>query len=137
MRRCGGSTGRHFRELTADDDDGSADAAHCRAVRRSGRRAAVLNGTRSAGTWRRIGEALGQPFMPWQSLIADVGCEIDGDTGLPAYRRVIVTVPRQQGKTTLFLSWQINRCTVAAVGASAAVGVHGAVGKGRAGQVAG
>lgn len=48
--------------------------------------------------------------MPWQRLVADVGCEIDPATGLPAYREVRVTVPRQSGKTTLFLSWQINRC---------------------------
>ncbi len=49
--------------------------------------------------------------MPWQRAAADVGCEIDPDTGGPAYREVIITVPRQQGKTTLFVSWQINRCT--------------------------
>lgn len=59
----------------------------------------------------QIGMALGQPFMPHQRLIADVGGEIDENTGLPAYRKVIVTVPRQTGKTTLFLSWQIHRCT--------------------------
>jgi Phage terminase large subunit gpA, ATPase domain len=58
----------------------------------------------------RIAAALGQPFMPWQADAADVGCEIDPETGLPAYREVIITVPRQHGKTTLFLSWQINRC---------------------------
>ena len=48
--------------------------------------------------------------MPWQRDAADVGCEIDRDTGLPAYRKVLITVPRQQGKTTLYLSWQLNRC---------------------------
>jgi hypothetical protein len=48
--------------------------------------------------------------MPWQRAAADVGCEIDGRTGLPAYRKVLITVPRQQGKTTLYLSWQIDRC---------------------------
>lgn len=48
--------------------------------------------------------------MPWQGDTAAVGCEIDPQTGFPAYRVVIVTVPRQQGKTTLFLSWQIDRC---------------------------
>src|SRR5882724_7540862 len=58
-----------------------------------------------------IGSALRQPFMPWQRDAAMVGCEIDPATGLPAYREVIITVPRQQGKTTLYLSWQINRCT--------------------------
>src|SRR6266853_504 len=54
---------------------------------------------------------LGQPFMPWQGDAAMVGCEIDRATGLPAYREVIITVSRQQGKTTLYLSWQIHRCT--------------------------
>jgi hypothetical protein len=48
--------------------------------------------------------------MPWQRDAAAVGCEIDPETGGPAYREVIITVPRQQGKTTLFLSWQVNRC---------------------------
>lgn len=57
-----------------------------------------------------IAEKLGQPFMPWQRFVADVGCEIDPASGLPAYREVRVTIPRQSGKTTLFLSWQINRC---------------------------
>jgi hypothetical protein len=57
-----------------------------------------------------VAEKLGQPFMPWQRYVADVGCEIDPVTGLPAYREVCVTIPRQSGKTTLFLAWQINRC---------------------------
>jgi hypothetical protein len=48
--------------------------------------------------------------MPWQAYVADVGCEIDPETGRPAYREVMVTVPRQSGKTTLFLSWQLDRC---------------------------
>ncbi len=56
-----------------------------------------------------IAEALGQPLMPWQRDVAAVACEINPDTGLPAYREVVVTVPRQSGKTTLFLAWQIHR----------------------------
>lgn len=56
-----------------------------------------------------IAVALGQPFMPWQREVADVGCEVDPVSGLPAYREIVVTVPRQSGKTTLFLSWQIHR----------------------------
>lgn len=38
-----------------------------------------------------------------------VGGEIDAHTGLPAYREVIVTVPRQSGKTTLVLAWEVQR----------------------------
>lgn len=48
--------------------------------------------------------------MPWQRLVAEVGCEIDPETGFPAYNEVIVTVPRQSGKTTLNLAWQLDRC---------------------------
>lgn len=47
--------------------------------------------------------------MPWQRLVADTACELLPD-GRPAYREVIVTVPRQSGKTALFFSWQLDRC---------------------------
>lgn len=47
--------------------------------------------------------------MPWQQLVADVGGELDPTTGLPAYREVIFTVPRQSGKTTLILAWELQR----------------------------
>jgi len=39
--------------------------------------------------------------MPWQAQVADVGLEVD-ETGRFAYQLVVVTVPRQSGKTTLF-----------------------------------
>ena len=57
-----------------------------------------------------VSAQLGQPLMPWQKLIAMVGGEIDPETGLPAYREVIFSVPRQSGKTTLVLSWEVERC---------------------------
>lgn len=41
------------------------------------------------------------PAMPWQKRAADVACEIDPATGLFWYRKVIIIVPRQTGKTTL------------------------------------
>lgn len=53
---------------------------------------------------------LGTPFYPWQQQVADVGLEFDPETGLLAYRRVIVTVPRQSGKTTLTFAWELDRC---------------------------
>jgi hypothetical protein len=40
------------------------------------------------------------PLMPWQRLVADVGSELD-ERGRYRYRIVLVTVPRQSGKTTL------------------------------------
>jgi len=57
-----------------------------------------------------VAEQLGQPLMPWQRMVADVASEIDDDTGLPAFREVVVTVPRQSGKTTLVLAWELHRC---------------------------
>lgn len=39
--------------------------------------------------------------MPWQRLVADVALEVDPVTGEWAYPIVVVTVPRQAGKTTL------------------------------------
>jgi len=47
--------------------------------------------------------------MPHQQLVADVGCEIDPVTLLPAYREVGISLPRQSGKTTEILSWEIDR----------------------------
>lgn len=50
--------------------------------------------------------------MPWQQVVADVGGElIERPDGLlvPAYREVAFTVPRQSGKTTVILAWEIQR----------------------------
>jgi phage terminase large subunit-like protein len=60
----------------------------------------------------RIAEQLGTPLMDWQQLVVDVGLEFKTVNGLlvPAYREVIVTIPRQNGKTTLVLSWELDRC---------------------------
>ena len=44
---------------------------------------------------------LGEPFIDWQTNAADVALEYDPATGNPVYWLVIVTVPRQAGKTTL------------------------------------
>jgi hypothetical protein len=47
--------------------------------------------------------------MPWQRHVADVALETDPDTGLLVYRRIVVTVPRQSGKTTLTLAKMVHR----------------------------
>ena len=39
--------------------------------------------------------------MPWQRDVLDVACELDPRTGLYWYRKVILIVPRQAGKTTM------------------------------------
>jgi phage terminase large subunit-like protein len=48
--------------------------------------------------------------MPWQQLVADVASEVETSTGLPAYREVRVSVPRQSGKTSLLLVIEVDRC---------------------------
>lgn len=52
---------------------------------------------------------LGKDLMPWQRHVLDVALEINPETGLPAYREVVLTVPRQSGKTTSLLSLMIHR----------------------------
>jgi hypothetical protein len=47
--------------------------------------------------------------MPWQRYVADVALEIDPKTGRLAYREVVLTVPRQSGKTTLLLALMVQR----------------------------
>jgi hypothetical protein len=47
--------------------------------------------------------------MPWQQHVDDVALEIDPDTGLLIYRRVVLTVPRQSGKTTKLLAAMVHR----------------------------
>jgi len=47
--------------------------------------------------------------MAWQRQIADVGLELLDDDITPAYREIVITVPRQSGKTSLVLAWQIHR----------------------------
>src|SRR5215831_12770468 len=62
-------------------------------------------------------ERMGRPLMPWQAQVADVALEVD-DTGRFCYQLVLVTVPRQSGKTTLFgavleqraATWPRARC---------------------------
>jgi hypothetical protein len=49
--------------------------------------------------------------MPWQRYVVDVGLEIDDD-GRFCYQLVVVTVPRQSGKTTLFGAGMDHRALV-------------------------
>ena len=48
-----------------------------------------------------LAKATGRPFMAWQAQVADVALEVD-EGGRFCYQLVLVTVPRQSGKTTLF-----------------------------------
>lgn len=56
----------------------------------------------------KIACALGKPFMPWQRYVVDVANERDA-FGQYVYDIVLVTVPRQSGKTTLVGPVQLDR----------------------------
>src|SRR5881394_1733943 len=56
-----------------------------------------------------VSELLGQPLMPWQRDVLDTALEVDPDTGLLVYREVVLTVPRQSGKTWLLLCLMVHR----------------------------
>jgi hypothetical protein len=45
--------------------------------------------------------------MPWQRTVVDVALEDEG--GRPAYREIVLTIPRQSGKTTLILAVLLHR----------------------------
>lgn len=59
-----------------------------------------------------VARRLRKPLMPWQQYAADVALEIDPDTGDLWYEEVVITVPRQSGKTTLILALLVWRCIV-------------------------
>src|SRR6266498_405580 len=57
----------------------------------------------------QVARMLGKDLMPWQQHVLDVALEVDPATGLPAYREVVLTVPRQSGKTTSLLCLMVHR----------------------------
>lgn len=61
-----------------------------------------------------VARRLRKPLMPWQQHVCDVALEIDPETGELFYEEVIITVPRQSGKTTLILALMIWRCVMMA-----------------------
>lgn len=58
----------------------------------------------------KAAQVLGWSFMPWQQQVSDVANEIDPATGHRFYRTVVLSVMRQQGKTTLTLPTWVERC---------------------------
>ena len=57
-----------------------------------------------------IAAAKGKPLLPWQRDFVDVALEYDPDTGLYRYGIIVLTVPRQSGKTTVVGSMADHRC---------------------------
>lgn len=60
---------------------------------------------------RVIARHLGTPLIPWQRYTSDVANERNPD-GSYAYPIVVVSVPRQTGKTTLLRATGVHRCLV-------------------------
>lgn len=60
------------------------------------------------GRIANIAKMLGKPGMPWQREVWDVAGELDA-FGQLVYEIVLVTVPRQSGKTTMYGPVQIER----------------------------
>lgn len=58
-----------------------------------------------------IARHLGTPFLPWQRYTSDVAGERRPD-GSYEYQVVVVSVPRQCGKTTLLRATGVHRCLV-------------------------
>ena len=61
-----------------------------------------------------IARRLGMPLMPWQQYVADVALELDPD-GSFHYDEVILSLPRQNGKSALVLAWIVHRLVVAPI----------------------
>jgi hypothetical protein len=61
------------------------------------------------GQLARIARDMRFPLMPWQGYIHDVANEVDPVTGWWAYDEVVITVPRQAGKTTLKFPLYLHR----------------------------
>lgn len=57
-----------------------------------------------------VAAAKGRPLMPWQRRAVDVALEYDPRTGLYRYGTIVLTVPRQAGKTTLVGALADHRC---------------------------
>lgn len=70
----------------------------------------------SGPTWGpaicRLMDMLGQPAMPWQEYAADLIGELDAN-GLPRWPMVVISVPRQSGKTTTSLAACVHRLLTA------------------------
>lgn len=59
----------------------------------------------------RVSALLGRPLMPWQQLAADLIGEHDA-AGRLLHPLVVITVPRQSGKTALLAAVMLHRCIV-------------------------
>lgn len=69
----------------------------------------------------KVAAALGKSLMPWQQFVVDVALEVDA-SGRLVYDEVVLTVPRQSGKTTLILPLLVHRSIAEYPGGNLEVG---------------
>lgn len=79
-----------------------------------------------------VARRLGKPLMPWQQMVADIAHEINPTTGRFAYNEIVLTVPRQSGKTTLELAGAVHRCSATGFFGRRQRGIYTAQDRGRA-----
>ena len=53
---------------------------------------------------------MGRPMIPWQRYVSNVAGEINPATGMLRYSKILLTLQRQGGKTTLDLATSIHNC---------------------------
>ena len=53
--------------------------------------------------YQALAGLLGWALMPWQEAVIERATEYHPSTEIPRWRRVVITVPRQSGKTTLLV----------------------------------
>lgn len=61
----------------------------------------------------KVADAMGTPLMPWQQAAADLIGEVDA-RGRFRHRTVVLSVPRQSGKTALMGAVYVHRCLIKA-----------------------
>lgn len=59
----------------------------------------------------KLSAKMGRPLMPWQQAAADVALELN-ERGRFRYEQIVITVPRQSGKTALILALGLHRTLI-------------------------
>lgn len=68
--------------------------------------------TTDGGKLAAVAKALGTPLLPWQQYVADTALEIDPQTGTYYYDYVVLSTPRQCGKSTLLDALMTYDCLI-------------------------
>ncbi|WP_029289118.1 hypothetical protein [Cellulomonas sp. HZM] len=64
----------------------------------------------TGGRVANVSAKMGEPFIPWQRLVADIAGEIDPATGYPWYKEILLVGLRQIGKTSFIRAKFTDTC---------------------------